>query len=332
MQHQIKALPERSSRVGFSTNPLDRLSERREDAPFIESLRLDGAARSVAIVCDRPVLKRADGGLDPYFTFDEVAPLGPARETVLLGRLPDGPVFATLLDDGAVEVVHADDGSFLDKRSISMPGRDDLAFVDMRSIATQGLVTPELVGILGQAKSLLFWHARHRFCPNCGAPTRVAAAGWRRECDACKAQHFPRTDPVVIMLAIDGERCLLGRQRRFIKGMYSCLAGFLEAGETVEDAVRREIHEEAGISVGRVSYIASQPWPFPSSLMLGCLGEAMSNDIAIDTTELEDARWFSREETQLLLTGQHPDGLACPPAMAIAHHIIRAWALEGATP
>src|SRR5258708_39210804 len=129
----------------------------------------------------------------------------------------------------------------------------------MRTIASQGLLVPDLVGILGQAKSLMYWHARHRFCSTCGAPTRVAAAGWRRECDTCKAQHFPRTDPVVIMLAVDGERCLMGRQPRFPKGMYSCLAGFLEAGETIEAAVRREIHEEAGGGAGPGPPPPSQP-------------------------------------------------------------------------
>ena len=136
---------------------------------------------------------------------------------------------------------------FLDRRELVVPGRDDLEPIDMRSIAHAGRWSrPQTVAILGQAKAIAHWHARHGFCANCGAPTRVAAAGWRRECDACKTQHFPRTDPVVIMLAVDGERCLLGRQARFPKNMYSALAGFLEPGETVEEAVRREIHEESG--------------------------------------------------------------------------------------
>jgi NAD+ diphosphatase len=150
--------------------------------------------------------------------------------------------------------------------------------------------------------------------------------GYRRDCPACGAEHFPRTDPVVIMLAIDGERCLLGRQARFAPAMYSCLAGFVEPGETIEDAVRRETAEEAGIAVGRVRYHASQPWPFPSSLMIGCHAEAISRDIVRDEAELEACRWFGRAEVQAMLAGLHPDGLKCPPDIAIAHHLIKAWA------
>jgi NAD+ diphosphatase len=332
MHEPVQAPTERSARVGFGRNPLDRQANRRDDEAFLAARRADATSRTVVIVCDRPVLKSSGGRLDPLFTLPEAKALGEPAVTALLGCLPEGAVFGTLLDDGAVTVVQGTDpGSFLDRRFISMPGRDDLAFIDMRAIAAQGLLDPDLVGILGQAKSLLYWHARHRFCPNCGAPTRVAAAGWRRECDACKAQHFPRTDPVVIMLAVDGERCLLGRQARFPKGMYSCLAGFIEAGETMEDAVRREIAEEAGIATGRVTYLASQPWPFPSSLMIGCIAQAATTDVVIDAVELEDARWFARDEARAMLAGSHPDGLAAPQPLAIAHHIIRAWALEGAT-
>jgi NAD+ diphosphatase len=153
----------------------------------------------------------------------------------------------------------------------------------------------------------------------------VAAAGWRRECDVCKAQHFPRTDPVVIMLAVDGDNCLLGRQARFPKSMYSCLAGFLESGETIEDAVRREIFEEAGVKCGAVAYLASQPWPFPASLMIGCIAEATTRELNVDGVELEDARWFSRAEARSMLEARHPAKLLAPHPMAIAHHILKAW-------
>jgi NAD+ diphosphatase len=187
------------------------------------------------------------------------------------------------------------------------------------------LLPPEELGPLGEAKSLLYWHQRHRFCSACGAPSRMAAGGWRRECDACAAQHFPRTDPVVIMLAVRGDACLLGRQARFVPGMYSCLAGFVEPGETIEEAVRRETREEAGIGIGRVDYLCSQPWPFPSSLMIGCLAEALDEALAIDRQELEDARWFGRTEAALILAGKHPDGLICPPPIAIAHHLLGAF-------
>jgi NAD+ diphosphatase len=175
----------------------------------------------------------------------------------------------------------------------------------------------------------MHWHARRRFCSNCGSPNEVAAAGWRRECKVCKMQHFPRTDPVVIMLAVDGDACLLGRQPRFPKGMYSALAGFLEPGETIEAAVRREIQEEAGVDCGEVRYFASQPWPFPSSLMIGCFAQARSRALEVDRVELEDARWFSREEALALLERRHPDGLVAPIPMAIAHHLLKRWAYDG---
>ncbi len=263
---------------------------------------------------------------DPLFAIEEVAALGGARFEVLLGVDAAGaPVYAALLPDGAVEEIADLSDGFLDRRTLVAPGRQDLQLVDLRSIAMQGLVSPADVATLGQAKAIMHWHARHGFCANCGAPTRVGAAGWRRECEACKAQHFPRTDPVVIMLTVDGDKCLLGRQARFPKSMYSALAGFLEPGETIEEAVRREIHEEAGIACGEVAYVASQPWPFPSSLMIGCLARAISREITVDREELEDARWFERAEVAAMFEKRHPAGLMAPNPMAIAHHLLRFW-------
>ena len=183
--------------------------------------------------------------------------------------------------------------------------------------------------MLAAAKALMHWHAHHRFCANCGALTDVAVAGWRRDCKVCKATHFPRTDPVVIMLAVDGDACVLGRQPRFPKGMYSALAGFVEPGETIEAAVRREIWEEAGVACGAVQYFASQPWPFPASLMIGCFAEARDRSLKVDQVELEDARWFTREEAVALLEKRHPDRLAAPTPVAIAHHLLKQWAYEG---
>jgi NAD+ diphosphatase len=228
--------------------------------------------------------------------------------------LDDVPRFGLGLDAAAVEPLKA---------------RDDLKITDLRTIAVQGLVDAEHLPPLAEAKALLGWHARHRFCPNCGAPTRPVQAGWRRDCPACKAEHFPRTDPVVIMLVIAGERCVLGRSPRFASTMWSCLAGFAEPGETIEEAVRREVLEEVGIICGRVEYLTSQPWPFPSSLMIGCHAEARSETIVIDRSEIEDARWFDREELRLMLMRQHPEGLTTPPPVAIAHHIIRNFVEDG---
>lgn len=315
----------RSFSFGFSGAPLDRISDKREDAGFLAALRQRSDARAVLIARDMPILSR--DGADPFFSVATIGELGGARCEALLGVDPGGaPVYAALLADGAVEEIADLSDGFLDRRTLVVPGRDDLQLVDLRSIATQGLVSADVVAILGQAKAILHWHARHGHCAHCGAPTRLAAAGWRRECDACKSPHFPRTDPVVIMLAVDGEQCLLGRQARFPKGMYSCLAGFVEPGETIEEAVRREIHEEAGIQCGEVAYVASQPWPFPSSLMIGCLARATSRDIRVDAVELEDARWFDRAEVKAMFEKRHPGRLWAPNPMAIAHHILRHWA------
>ena len=255
--------------------------------------------------------------------------MGDASETVFLGMWDTVPIFASLLDDTASRQVDvADQSGLLDTRVLHLLKRPDLSLIDMSSITVKKLVSNDLVGILGQAKAVLHWHNTHRFCGRCGAKTAPVNAGWRRDCGTCSAQHFPRTDPVVIMLVVDGERALLGRQPRFPQGMYSCLAGFLESGETLEAAVRREIFEEAGLQTGEVRYLTSQPWPFPASLMIGCIATATTTEITIDAQELEDARWFSRDECRALLAGTHEAGLTSPQPMAIAHHILKAW-VEG---
>jgi NAD+ diphosphatase len=318
--------PVRSAAFGFAANPLDRQSERREDEAFVASLRARPDARTLLICRDTPLLKKDGPVLDPLFRLGEVAPIGASREEALLGLFPDGrPLFAALLEDAAVELRADSSDGFHDRRVLAAPGRDDVALTDMRSLAIQGALAPELIGMLGEAKALMHWHARHSHCANCGAVTRTVAAGWRRQCDVCQALHFPRIDPVVIMLAVDGDHCLLGRQARFPKRMYSCLAGFLEPGETIEDAVRREVFEEAGVRCGAVVYLASQPWPFPASLMIGCLAQATTRELHLDGVELEDARWFSRDDARAMLEGRHPDRITAPMSMAIAHHILRAW-------
>ena len=320
---------DRSAATGFGLNPLDRLSGLREDAAALAALRREAGARCVVIVSDTPVLRREPQGHGAHFSLAEAAALGALRGEAFLGRQDSGPVFALWLDDTALAPhAPAEARAFRDQRVLAIAGRDDLVFSDMRAVAAQGLVPPETLGMLGQAKALFYWHARHRFCGACGAETAMAAAGWRRDCPHCKAQHFPRTDPVVIMLAHHSDRCLMGRQARFPPGMYSCLAGFLESGETIEDAVRREIAEEAGIRTGAVTYLASQPWPFPASLMIGCLAQAETTELRVDASELEDARWFSREECAAMLEGRHAGRLTCPPPMAIAHLILRAWVEE----
>jgi NAD+ diphosphatase len=185
-------------------------------------------------------------------------------------------------------------------------------------------LSPEDAAIAAQARHLVDWHSRHRFCPGCGHSTFSKDGGWSRLCGSCGSEHFPRTDPVVIMLVRDGERCLLGRQPNWPKPFHSALAGFVEPGETLEEAVRREVKEEAGLDVGAVHYHSSQPWPFPASLMLGCFADATTNEIVVDRSELEEAGWFERDEVRAALR-RPSDRLAVPPRMAIAHQLLRAW-------
>ncbi|WP_237478153.1 NAD(+) diphosphatase [Lichenibacterium dinghuense] len=301
-----------SATLGFAYNALDRLANRRDDDAFQAEAAASPAARTLAVVGEAVVVRHgAEGRSELWFGFDEAATIGYLGQRVFLGVDARGPAFAV-----QVEAEGED----------PLAGRDGLSLFNLRQVAADGSVAATELGALAEGKSMLSWHAGHRFCGRCGGRTASTVSGWKRICPACGAQHFPRTDPVVIMLAVDGDRCLLGRQPRFPAGMYSCLAGFLEPGETIEDAVRREIGEEAGIACGAVTYLGCQPWPFPSSLMIGCLVEAASTEIAVDQDELEDARWFSRDEVRAMLDGRHPDGLTCPMPMAIAHHIVLAWA------
>jgi NAD+ diphosphatase len=316
--------------LGFAVDWLDRLSSKREDAAEVARLRARDDARVILIARDMPVLAGEDGALNSLLPMREVDAFGGAEVEALLGVAPSGaPVFTALLRDEAVEQQSDGSDGFLDRRVLVAPGRDDLKLIDLRSIAVGGLLPPDQASALAMAKPLMHWHAHRRFCSNCGALSEIAAAGWRRECPRCKMHHFPRTDPVVIMLAIDGDNCLLGRQRRFPKGMYSALAGFVEPGETIEAAVRREIFEEAAVACGAVRYFASQPWPFPASLMIGCFAKAERPAIQVDRVELEDARWFKREETVALLEKRHPDRLSAPTSLAIAHHLLKRWAYGG---
>ena len=202
---------------------------------------------------------------------------------------------------------------------------DNAKLIDLRSLAAQGVLTHSDLGVLAQARSMLGWHATHRFCATCGAPSAVAEAGYKRQCKSCGREHFPRTDPVVIMIVVHGDDCLLGRGPHFPEGSYSALAGFVEPGESIEEAARREVVEESGIKVGAVDYHSSQPWPFPSSLMIGLIGYAETRELVIDHDELQDARWFPRSEVKQMHEGTHPEGLFTPPPLAIAHHLVRAF-------
>jgi NAD+ diphosphatase len=204
-------------------------------------------------------------------------------------------------------------------------GRKDVAVENLRAVAASGTIAPRELSTIAMAKSLVSWHQRHGFCANCGSRTSMSQGGWKRDCPQCKTEHFPRTDPVVIMLVTSGDRCLLGRQAQFPPTMWSCLAGFVEAAETIENAVEREILEEANIRCTDVRYYMTQPWPYPSSLMIGCTARAITEDIVVDKSELEDARWFTREEAAAMLAKTHPQGLTGPHPVAIAHHLLANW-------
>src|SRR5947207_394036 len=284
--------------LGYVGSALDRAAERRGDAAFIESAERHGGAGVYAISGEVVVLARRGDSLDPLLSPEEAHGLGPLLERVFVGLVDGAARTGISLAREMTEVLKA---------------RGDLLILDLRSIAIQGLAPEHLPG-LAAAKALLTWHATHRFCAKCGHDTKSAEAGWRRECPPCGTHHFPRTDPCVIMLAIDGERCLLGRQSRFPPGMWSCLAGFVEPGETFEEAVRREMFEEAGIKTGRVSYYASQPWPFPMSVMIGFHTEAKTTDLTIDMNELEGERWVERAEVSEIRRCRHPEPIYVLPA------------------
>lgn len=300
-------------RLGYVGNLLERAADKRCDPAFLASLVKKSDTGIYLVSGELILLKATEHGFDPLFTPVEAGAFD-ATERVFLGLSQQSARFGFALDQSTAEALKIN---------------DNFHVTDLRTIAVQGLVDADHLAPIAEAKALLHWHARRHFCSNCGHPNIPADGGWRRECPNCGAQHFPRTDPVVIMLTVSGDRCLLGRQARFAPGMWSCLAGFVEPGETFEEAARRETREEAGILSGRVRYFASQPWPFPSSLMIGCHAEALSEEITVDRTELEDAHWFSREEAATMLLGTHPQGLTTPPPVAIAHHIIRAWVEAG---
>jgi NAD+ diphosphatase len=296
----------------FAGNPLDRVSQRRQDASWVASLLEDPSTRVLPLHSLKPQIRHSSAAA---LDWQSVAPWRPLIDDgstlILLGMREDRAYFA--LDATSAEILPDGD-------SVTMDARAAAPIIDGGEAA-----------ILAEARSLIDWHARHRFCAQCGTPSAVVSGGWVRHCPNCKAHHFPRVDPVVIMLAVRGERCLLGRGHRRPGARFSCLAGFMEPGETLEEAVRREVLEESGIQVGRVRYLASQPWPFPSSLMMGFLGEALTEEITIDPEELAEVRWFERDEVRAMVERSRADdpvpGLATlPPPLAIGHQIARRWA------
>ncbi|NUB44720.1 NAD(+) diphosphatase [Fertoebacter nigrum] len=305
--------------VTFGGSGLDRAAERRGDAAAMAELW--AAGQVLPIWRGKPLLAGPDvlGWLPPGHPV-----LAQGGDAVFLG-LDDGvPRFATDVSDwspeAGAEAVHA---GFFDPSVQRHPALPDAhGFAELRGVMVA--LSAREAELAAMAKAVLQWHRSHGFCSTCGAASQMRNAGWQRGCPACGAQHFPRTDPVVIMLVTQGNAALLGRSPGWPEGMYSCLAGFVEPGETIEAAVRREVFEESGVVVGDVRYLASQPWPFPASLMIGCQGDAQGRAITLDPVELEDALWVTREEMVTVMAGQHP---RIRPARkgAIAHFLIANW-------
>ena len=299
---------------GFVSHILNRAAHLRSDEAKLLALESLPEARAYVVYRDSLVVRREAGGPRALLSLEEATKFGANPGTVFLGLRGEAPVFGMGISPAAVE---------------QLLTRDDAAVTELRGMAMQGAVPANQLSAIAMAKSLVNWHQRHGYCANCGTRTAMREGGWKRDCPNCKTEHFPRTDPVVIMLVTLGDKVLLGRQRHFLPGMYSCLAGFVEAAETIEDAVRREIFEESGIRCTDVQYYMTQPWPYPSSLMVGCTARALNEDIVVDHAELEDARWFDREEATMMIKREHPEGLAGPHPFAIAHHLLGRWVHNG---
>ncbi|CDO58289.1 NADH pyrophosphatase [Candidatus Phaeomarinobacter ectocarpi] len=304
----------------FANNPLDRVSDKRTDDEWLKGKMEDPESRYVPFYKLMPfVLPEAapsEGKDIAWMPPEMVKPLmNPASTTVLLGINKRGrALFATDVTFGE----NPENG----------PLKGMGEFEDLRGLAMKGEITSGELAIMAQGKSMIDWHLRHGYCSACGHPSRMAEAGYKRVCPECGAEHFPRTDPVAIMLATRGDMALLGRQPMFPKGMFSSLAGFIEPGESIEEAVAREMMEEAGVAVHNVRYHSTQPWPYPSQLMIGCHCEAETEEITVDGVELDEARWFSRDDLRAVLAGEDK-GFWVPPPFAIAHQLIKSWVAEG---
>lgn len=294
----------------FARSPLDRAGHCRIDAAWLAQALAHDETLVVAFHQGKPFLYEEGPSLSVrWLGGNAPAELGVKGGAVLfLGVDANGAAhFAFEVADPAVL---GDLGEFMEMR----PAAPRLEF--------------DKLPIIGTAKSIFDWHGRNRFCANCGSPSDIAEAGWKRVCPQCHAEHFPRLDPVCIMVPVIGDKCLLGRQRPWPRGMYSALAGFIEPGETIEEAVARETLEEAGLTVREVRLHSTQPWPFPHSLMIGAICEVTHDQDKVDEKELESVRWFTREEARQMLRGELA-GCFCPPPFAIAHQLIKTWAAEG---
>jgi NAD+ diphosphatase len=306
---------------------LDRVAHRRRDPAWLDAAF---ASPNVQILVMREGLLLVEGSIPAAAPTQIGAPLPPGRPLLWLGAQ------AGMLSPKATRIFLGETVKGSPVFALEMPPSFGLesspiaglgVFDDFRAAASA--LDAFNGGCAATARALFEWHRRHGFCAVCGARSKIEDAGWKRKCEDCGAEHFPRVDPVAIMLAVRGDKCLLGRQKAWRPGFWSCLAGFVEPGETIEQAAAREIFEEAGVRCSApAEYLFCQPWPFPSSLMIGLILQAESEEITVDTSELETARWFTREEARAMLAGTHPEVFP-PMRFAIAHHVLKAWAERG---
>lgn len=299
----------------FAGNPLDRASEHRINEAWLAEKLAAPDSLGIALWNGRPLVEASkDGGMQlAYLRADMAGELAQGPERLLfMGLWKDTAVFAVDLE-GALDPAEG-------------PLQGLGAFEDLRQIALRLPAAEAAIAATG--KQMFEWRRRHRHCANCGEQSQVVDGGWKRQCPSCKAEHFPRTDPVVIMLPYIGDRCMLGRQAMWPAGMFSALAGFLEPGETIEEACARELQEEAGLKTAKVRYHSTQPWPYPSSLMIGLLAEVEDDQASPDQTELSEVTWLTRDEAREMLAGRHA-GVNAPNPLAIAHQLIKAWVEEG---
>ena len=309
----------------FAGNPIDRCDALRRSESDLRKITRSENCRVFVMRNFDPLISQNQDGEDAiaWLSLNDAAKIAGAASRI--------ETFLGIDNEGAPLVawnLHEDDSSKGSDRAIDISLLQDqrmIRFEDARQAAMS--ISDQETGILAQAKSNLDWHHRHRFCARCGGATEMRRGGLMRSCNRCNAEHFPRTDPVIITVVTNGEHCLLGQSAGRLRSMrmYSALAGFMDHGESIEEAVRREVKEEAGIDVGLVQYHSSQPWPFPSSLMIGSHAQALSQEIDKDDFEMTDVRWFPREDILLALAQKHPS-LNVPGPIAIAHHLIKAWA------